>query len=98
MEVNCMKSHTEIQVICHDSSNVMSGQILNYTEYGCEVRSYAKTTGPVFSLKSDVLLNLLQLKTKSTMTVSARLTSSRFENGFWVYKIKWFQKPPLLDL
>ncbi|OFZ80821.1 MAG: hypothetical protein A3K03_09855 [Bdellovibrionales bacterium RIFOXYD1_FULL_44_7] len=85
-----------IQVLCHDQFNVISGTVRSVTDIGCELVSSVRTPGPVFAKKARVLLNILDEKSGKSMNVYARLTAVIRDDGSWVYRVQWRQKPQIL--
>lgn len=89
-----------IQVVCHDSSHVMSGTITRASDMGCVIQSskaiQGKETSPQFSKDGTVLLNLLDEQTGESINVKAKLRGVLRQKDQWSYHFEWSGLPPLL--
>jgi hypothetical protein len=90
-------SQKEVPVVCHDFRSIVTGNIREISDTGCELVSSIQSTGPVFAQKANVLLNLLDEKTGRSVNVSARLTAVKRHEGKWTYRIRWSSLPDFLS-
>lgn len=84
----------DIQAICHNFRNVMSGSLARVTESGCEFIS-PHVSNPGFGTRNEVLLNLLDPKTGRSMNVSATVRRVSRAQGSWIYLLDWEKCPEL---
>lgn len=85
----------DIQAICHNFRNIMSGSLARVTENGCEFIS-PHATHPGFGTRNEVLLNLLDTRTGRSMNVSATIRRVSRAQGSWIYLIDWEKCPELM--
>ncbi|MBY0470931.1 hypothetical protein K2X30_07145 [bacterium] len=89
-------THKALQAVCHDFRNVVNGMIEEFNELGCEVTSLVESSDPIFSQRSNIVINLLNEKTGKSVTLPARLTRAFRKDGSWCYRIRW-QHPYSFD-
>lgn len=87
----------EVQAICFDRFNLVSGKLECVTESGCELVSKVSETGMVFSLKSRAELRLLdQAKGKATISAPVVVANTERRGEFLVFRLMWNEIPRTL--
>lgn len=84
-------------IICHDDRAMVSGDLLDADDTGCEVRSTDRSLMPVFKMSAPVVLNLLDERRNASVNIIARAVDARRENEGWVYSFSWKRKPAFLS-
>ncbi|MBS1985417.1 MAG: hypothetical protein JST16_14725 [Bdellovibrionales bacterium] len=83
----------DIEAICHNSQEYLSGKLAMVTETGCEFSSPYPAPYPAFGDGSPVLLNLFDNGSGMVQNVRARVCAISRDAGTWVYRLRWEQRP-----
>jgi hypothetical protein len=85
-----------IEGVCHDYRSMVSGQIVQVTESGCELLVVeAEASSPKFTSQAKVYLNLLNSKNGNTIDIAAKLLGVTHSRQGWTYRLEWESVPEL---
>lgn len=85
-----------LEALCCGREKVISGQLTDAGNWGCELVSRTPGAAPAFNAKSQVLLNLLDPSSKRSIQVQARVASVARKGGKWTYRLHWRALPEML--
>lgn len=81
------------EAICHNSKDMVAGQLENVGEGGCDLVSSDLSESPRLAVNSSLVLNVMDQTHRVAVNVRARLVESTRRAGKWVYRIRWARRP-----
>lgn len=84
---------TGIEAICHNFSQVISGNIANVSDFGCDLITKDSSDSPRLGLQSNLVLNVIDPKKDRAMNVPASLSDVTRKDGLWIYHLRWTAIP-----
>ncbi len=82
-----------IDAICHNFVDVVSGQLENLTDGGCDLVSPDPSDSPRLALRSPLVLSLVSSDQDHAVNVKASLAEVTRHDGRWVYHLRWARRP-----
>lgn len=90
------ESSKQLEAICSDRLNVVSGGLSQVNELGCDLATNSSHDTPVLCVQAPVVINLLDPATGKSVNVRARVTSVQKTGSGWSYRLHWGKSPALI--
>lgn len=75
--------------LCYDQFHTISGTLETMNETGCVLMSNHPGAAPKFALKSNVAVNILDIKRKNSKKCQAKVISIVRNQNLWAYRLRW---------